>query len=332
MNNDTEWDDNKLLVKASLYGSYARDADRSSQLYGFWSSLYLELLARSALSRIHPVLLADPKDGKNILYVFGVPIQNGGPTSIPAKIAYNRCHKLIETFDDKALKHCMLMAQARNTEVHSGDSGFEAMTHNRWQSEHYRVTKTLCDFLKADIADFFDAEEAADSEKYLATSTQELAGRTKGKLNIKSEWFRSLDSTEQNERREVSVEKAREIAGSHTLHETQACPACCCSGILVGERDIGRKVKLVNDSLIEHVTVASSRFICGACRLDLNREELMAVGLLPTFSRGNLLDPVEHFGVDPREYFDIDDLEPHEIDDIARSHGYYYSEPDYGND
>jgi len=332
MSNETEWESSKFLSKAVVYGGYSKGVDRSTPLYGFWSALSLELLARAALAKIHPVLLADPQDGKNILYVFGVAIPKGEPMSIPAKSVYTRCLSLISEYDEKALQHCLFMARARNTEVHSGDSGFEQMTHNRWQPEHYRVIKTLCDFLQEDLEGFFDLKEASAIEDVLAASSKEIEGVAKGKVKTNTAWFKGLPETERDELGAAAIEAAKTILGPHVFDKEHKCAACSSIGLLSGDRDVGRNVKLDDGNLIETITVMSARFCCGACRLDLNREELIAVGMSPTFTHERWVDPVEHFEVDPRDYFDIDDLDTSELEDLVRRRGLYIDEPDYGND
>ena len=305
---ETEWDSEKLLTKATVYAGYARGVERSSPLYGFWSTLYLELLARSALSKVHPVLLADPQDGKNILYVFGVPILKGEPISIPAKSVYSRCLGLLDDYDERASIHCLAMAKSRNTEVHSGDSGFEQLTHNRWQPEHYRVVKILCEFLGADISDFFDPKEAAAIEEVLEASTKQLEGVARGKVKTNKNWFKCLPQTEQESLSEGSVGEAQGLVGKHGYTSEQKCVACSSPGLLFGGRELDRKVQLVDGDLTETVTMVSSRFVCGACRLDLNRDELIALELPPTFSEDRSVGPVEYFGVNPLDYLDIDEL------------------------
>lgn len=333
MSGDTEWEKGKLLAKAIVYAKYAKDADRSSPLYGFWSALYLEILARASLAHIHPVLLADPQDGKNILYVFGVNPGKGEPVSVPAKTVYTRCQALIPAFDDKALQHCSFMAKARNTEVHSGESGFEPMTHNRWQPEHYRVTKILCDSMAENLSHFFEPQEATSIEEALAASSKEVEGIARGKVKTFKSWFESQPEASQNELRHNSIEVAKKkISGVSFMSEIDCC-ACKSRGLIGGDREISRKVKLADDELTQVVTVDTSRFVCGACSIDLNREELISVGLPTTFVDERWVDPVEHFEVDPRDYFDLSELDISELEEAARRHGVYlYDGMDYGND
>src|SRR5262245_33395535 len=67
-----EKSDKALYDKARLFMHLAHEQPIESQLFAFWASLSLELLCRAALAKVHPVLLADPREDGNILYAFGI--------------------------------------------------------------------------------------------------------------------------------------------------------------------------------------------------------------------------------------------------------------------
>jgi hypothetical protein len=62
-----EWSSDALWNKAKLYIGPAFTGDRDSETFPFFAAIGLEFLARAALARVHPSLLADPQDGNNIL-------------------------------------------------------------------------------------------------------------------------------------------------------------------------------------------------------------------------------------------------------------------------
>lgn len=332
MSSDHEWNSDALLEKALLYGSRAVESARDSSLYGFWSSLSLELLARAALAKVHPVLLADPRDGMNILSVFGVPMEKGAPISIPAKTLYSRCLALIPNFDEAAQKHCMFIALIRNKELHSGEAAFEAITHNRWQPEQYRVVKLLCEFLGTDGGVFFPEEEAEAIEEIISDTSKELEGRADNKVKTNKDWFNGLSDDEKERLRADADNHVDTVVNAHRYSQACNCPACASSGVIAGDRVQNMKVSLEEGALIQTASVSTARYYCGTCKLDLNRAELSAVGLPASMIVKEEIDPIDHFGVDPRDYFDIYDLDPSEAAEYAERHGFYLSEPDYGND
>src|SRR5271169_4329757 len=114
-----DWGFDVLYNKARTYVARAHDESVDSPLFGFWMSLALELLCRAALAKKHPVLLADPTNEGNIQYVFGINPKSN-PKSVQAKAVFARCSVFMEGFTDKMAAHCLIMADRRNSELHSG--------------------------------------------------------------------------------------------------------------------------------------------------------------------------------------------------------------------
>jgi len=117
----------------------------------------LELLARAALAQIHPALLADPKEPDNIQYVFGI-IPRNVPRSIQAKALFARCSVFITDFTDKMSGHCLIMADRRNSELHSGAAAFEGIDNSKWLPSTYEVVDVLLKHLQRDFTDFLGDE------------------------------------------------------------------------------------------------------------------------------------------------------------------------------
>src|SRR6266403_2117439 len=148
-----DWSSESLYGKAKLYAQRAHDEPVESAQFGFWMSLSLELLARAALAQIHPVLLADPKEPDNIQYAFGI-IPKNVPKSIQAKALFARCSVFIAGFTDKMSGHCLIMADRRNSELHSGAAAFEGIDNSKWLPSTYEVIDVLLTHLKRDFTDF----------------------------------------------------------------------------------------------------------------------------------------------------------------------------------
>jgi hypothetical protein len=113
-----DWASEKLFAKAKLYGERAHEQRIDSPLFGMWMSLCLELLSRAALSKIHPVLLADPREEGNIHYSFGVNPKTN-PRSIQAKTVFARCSIFVPDFTDQMAAQCLIIADRRNKELHT---------------------------------------------------------------------------------------------------------------------------------------------------------------------------------------------------------------------
>jgi hypothetical protein len=324
-----QWDHSRLLTKAELYCARANDCSKDDPLFGFWSSLYLELLARAALAKIHPSLLADPKDGSNILYGFGVQKTDGKPPiSIPAKSVYHRCVQLISGFDINMEAHCNFMAGTRNLELHSGEAAFEPLSAQKWITEQFSTVEVLCKHIDVDLTRFFIEDEQTEIRARMALNLKESAKRSRTLIDAAKMKFDSLTPQQQLERK--SLDAVRQLAMEKSYHQILECPACKSRGVLSGDYVASSKVSLKDDELVERKEVRTSLFQCPSCELELSRELLLAIQLPSSFYINSFTDPVSHFGVDLSDYveaFDDDTLVDH-----LRSRGYYMDEPDYGND
>jgi len=78
----SDWTYDGLWAKTRAYSQRASHEDTDGPLFPLWSTLSLEFLARSSLAYIHPALLADPREGENVLHAFGYEIEST-PRSIP---------------------------------------------------------------------------------------------------------------------------------------------------------------------------------------------------------------------------------------------------------
>jgi hypothetical protein len=123
-----EWHSDALFNKAKSYIELAFEADRGSYPFPLLAAVALELLGKSALAKIHPALIADPRgEGRSILYAFGVPQKPDGsrPQTIVAKTVFSRLEELVPNFTEDDRKHCIEMSERRNREVHTGEFAYE---------------------------------------------------------------------------------------------------------------------------------------------------------------------------------------------------------------
>jgi hypothetical protein len=112
---------------------------------GLWSGLALELLGRAALARISPTLLADHKDGNNLLYALGFTPKAARfvPRSIEIGAVFERLNGLIPEFTKDLADFSVLHMQRRNQELHSGDSSFDSLAPSSWLPTYYRACTAL---------------------------------------------------------------------------------------------------------------------------------------------------------------------------------------------
>ena len=108
------YDHEALWIKAKLFLNHAMDPGdvRPFEERALWASLALELLAKSALSRVSPLLIATPQeDGTNLLIAAGLVSGEARFHSISARTLFERCHKAFKPFNKR---EALAIAEARN--------------------------------------------------------------------------------------------------------------------------------------------------------------------------------------------------------------------------
>src|SRR5215510_7722505 len=115
MSTPTEWDPNLLWNKAVSYANRASDGVAGEET--LFSCLALELLARAALTAIHPALNADPQnEGAHIMYACGIPMRAGQPKSVPVHAVFARLEAAYPVFKPHR-PICEYLITLRNEEV-----------------------------------------------------------------------------------------------------------------------------------------------------------------------------------------------------------------------
>lgn len=302
----TPYDEHALWHKAKLFVNHAMDPEepRTFDERALWASLALELLAKAALARTSPLLVAAPnEDGTNLLIASGLVEGDARFESVKASTLYNRCQRAFKPFN---LKEAQAITRARNEYLHGSSAQFTRIPAEAWWPRYWAQAIILINAQDRSIDDLVGPDRNRIVENYL----------TKNKMNIehRAEMLiaRSKQRLAQHRSGDMPAKLAKGWASPVDLsaglaHQTEAtCPACDAVGILEGE--------LVEDSEIKSeqvaeddfdvwvsLTIGSEYFSCTECRLTLDSWELIDAADLPgSFS-------------DVGEYGD-------------------YMEPDYGND
>lgn len=311
-----DWSAEALYGKARVYMRRAQGEPVASALFGFWTSLALELLCRAALAHIHPVLLADPTAEGNIQYAFGIN-PKGNPRSVHAKTVFARCSVFIEGFTDAMSGHCLIMADRRNAELHTGAAAFEGTDNSSWLPPTYEVIEVLLAHVGKGLDDFL-----GDHAKTAQSMLEDRRGTRKKEVNDRIAAARKAFAAMPAEEREKRVEHAAaRIAAwqkENALRRQCACPACGSVAAMSGET-LGRGPVRLNEeesTICREVRVLPNRFACVACQLTLTGfQELNEAGLGAIYTVIEEEDPIEFFGIIPEEHVDIDDLIRDRYDD-----------------
>ena len=272
-------------------------------------SLALELLARSALAAIHPVLLADPREQDNIHYAFGINPKNP-PKSIPAKALFARCSVFIVGFTDKMSGHCLIVSDRRNAELHSGSAAFEGIDNSKWLPETYEVMQVLLTHLKRDFKDFIGDHSDVALET-LKGRRDNMKREVLEKIASAKKAFEGLSPEEKVTVNETAATMIAAWMKGTRLRKECICPACANKAVIGGETVSRSPVRIdeESNSITRQVRVLPNKLRCPFCKLTLNSfQEVNVAGLGNIFTIEEEQDPVEFFGIDPEEYVDIEEI------------------------
>lgn len=306
---EMDWESEALYNKAKLYAMRAHNEPIDSSLFAFWMSLALELLARAALSSIHPALLADPREPDNLHYAFGI-FPKRIPLSIPSKALYARCSVFIPSFTDKMSAHCLIVADRRNAELHSGAAAFEGLNNASWLPATYEVSEVLLNHLKRNFTDFL-GDHAAVAVEALKDRRENLVRDVQQRLAEARRKYEALSTDERTALASTANQKIALWLKGTLLRRTSECPACGNSAVIGGEA-LGRspvRIDPEENRMSREVRVLPNKLHCPYCEIVLNSfQEVREAGRGDLFTVEEREDPIEFFGIDPEEYVDVEEL------------------------
>ncbi|RLL69095.1 hypothetical protein [Streptomyces sp. Z26] len=309
------FDHEALWTKAKLFLNRAMDDDtRSFDEQALWAALALELLAKAALARVSPLLIAEPnEEGTNLLIASGLVKGDAKFTSVRAKTLMARCHKAFKPFDQA---EAMKIIHGRNEYLHSSGTGFMAIPSHAWWPRYWAQAAILVTALDRDVEELVGGDREFTVTKYLEQNAKNLEQRTEALIErAKQRRQQWLDGTLPAK---VAAEwKTGQYLSAQMSHsEAATCPACESAGLIEGEEELGQDVNYrpsadsgQDEEYYEYLedvsvtlTIGAEYFSCPACQLVLNSYDL-----------------IRQAGMDTE--FDVEG----DIDDIAQ-------EPEYGND
>jgi RNase P subunit RPR2 len=300
-----EWTEPVLWEKARLFMQRALEADREGPLFPFWAALSLELLARSALARVHPALLADPREPDNILAVFGYRTSDRALSSIPAKAVFSRCAVVVPNFTTDDAKFCQRIASLRNEELHSGNAAFADYPTGQWLGDYYRVCELLLTYLDKDLKSLLGDSGEVKAAKQLIKATQtKIEKAVKDSIAAKRRYFEQMDETERRER--VTLASSQQPSA---YQKRVSCPSCDSPCILEGDVVSVSGPRTVEDGVEREVVILPTKLTCQACDLQLRGlSHLYAArrDLAGQFTDATFESPEDFYGIDIGPQYDVE--------------------------
>lgn len=300
-----EWSESTLWEKARLFMQRALEEDREGPLFPFWAALSLEVLARSVLARVHPALLADPREPDNILAVFGYRTSDRTISSIPAKAVFSRCAVIVPDFTADDARFCQRIASLRNEELHSGSPAFADYPTGQWLGDYYRVCKLLLAHCRKSLKDFLgDLGEVKAANQLIKATQGKIEKAVKDSIAAKRREFEQLNEAE---RRERIVLAASEQPSGYQKHTS--CPSCASPCILAGDIVSVSGPRTVEDGIERDAVILPTRLTCKACGLQLNGvSHLYAANrnLAGQFKHTTYESPEDFYGIDVGPQYDYE--------------------------
>jgi hypothetical protein len=139
----SSYDHEALWLKSKLFLNWALEdgEHRTFDERALWASMALELLAKAALSKVSPLLIATPtEEGANILIAAGLISGDARFESIKASTLFKRCARAYKPFNDT---HALAIAQARNNFLHGGEAAFTKMPPEAWWPRYWTLAIIL---------------------------------------------------------------------------------------------------------------------------------------------------------------------------------------------
>jgi hypothetical protein len=286
------FDHETLWLKAKLFLNRAMDDEpgRSFDEQALWATLALELLAKAALARVSPVLIAEPnEDGKHILAAAGLGDNESFFMSVRAKTVFIRCNRAFKPFSDtKAIR----LANARNEYLHGGGMGFGVTAAKQWWPEFWALATILVDSQDKTLEDLVGASRIDVVTKHLETNKKYAQERVKSLISsARSRFEQKRDGSLPSNR--LNLWKSPEqLRLGLKYADSATCPACGEEGVVEGEEvdnirvEGARWVQVSEDDYVFEGQgfgdVTAEYFSCANCQLVLENYELMEAADMDT--------------------------------------------------
>jgi len=296
------WERDPLWAKARLFFERAFDESRDAPTFGFWCSLGLELLARSALASISPTLLAEPdREQKHLLHALNRGSERIPRKSIPTVQVFNLCCTLFPDFTKEDFTAAMALINRRNEELHSGAAAFDEYPSSQWLGGFYRACKLLSAAMGETLTSLFGEEEAMVASEILTENQNEVRKCVEDSIASHHKAFEERSSDDREKAATEAKISGKRLAMLH--HHRVVCPSCKCVATVQGKAFGKEHISDNEGKIIVRQAVAPMSFACSACGLKLDSyAQLEVAGLGGHYQRKTTYSPDEYYGlIDPED-------------------------------
>lgn len=298
------YDYEALWLKAKLFLNRAMDENDSRPFdeRALWASLALELLAKAALARVSPLLIAEPtEEGTNLLIASGLVEGDARFISVRAKTVYSRCHKAFKPFSDS---EATKITQARNEYLHGSAAGFTSIPPEAWWPRYWNLAVILISAMERDVEDLVGTDRDSIVEAHLLQNKKNIEHRTEMLIERAKQRLSQHKAGTLPARVAADWAPGRNLSAGLRYSEAEACPACGGWGTIEGDEaeDVEVRYEQVADDDFDvaiDVTASSEYFSCSSCGLVLNNYQLLEqAGFEPSFAAEGSSDDVPDYEAD----------------------------------
>lgn len=282
------FDREALWAKAKVFINRAFDSSEAGDFpqAAMWAALALELLGKSALSRVNPCLIADPNDdGLSLMIAAGLSHDHSRAKSIPAKAVMSRCERAFQPFSSKEAAR---ITQARNEELHSGLLPFDGIADQKgWWQRYWVQAEILIEAQGETTTSFVGSKRATIVQDHLDANAEYVKRQTALMITKAATHWASISQN-------PSPRGLRRLTLLAEFSADQTCPACKQQGLLQGDDVAHSDVDFDPEGPggSEQLDVYSDSFECPSCGLFLvGQQYLTEAGLPDTFAAEREYEP-----------------------------------------
>ncbi|MCK6685927.1 MAG: hypothetical protein L6R30_26325 [Thermoanaerobaculia bacterium] len=305
------WSVDALLAKAQRYADEMLRHPHDDWRFGLASTFVLEFVARAALAKVSPTLLADWKNSRdwdNVYFALGFTPKTSRfiPRSVGVAIVLQRIAAILPAFTEELEGFAIQHMNYRNEELHTGTTPFDGVRPN-WLAPFYETCVILLKSLGEDLSLLVGPEESAAADDLIAASRDSSAKAVGRAIEEHQRRWAALEEAE----KEKASRQASTWAIRQAGHRVR-CPACGSDALLTGRPFTGPSLRLNGDQLIvETQEYLPAKFECIACRLKISGlSQLTVCDLGSPYKATTTYDAAEYYAPDdPYRGFDDDNNE-----------------------
>jgi hypothetical protein len=306
MSTRREIDPQHLWAKAILYFERAYENANDPALFGLFFATGSELLIKSHLAGISPMLILDYTNQSKARGALLALLGYGKETSVRSAnhgdlvAIIPQIHPKIDVTDLEKL------SMLRNVEIHSGLAAFT--DQHSWLPGSLCAIDEICIASGKTLQDLIGDENAESALKIISKDSNKVKRLVKTKMSEAKAIFKKLDKKEKATR--IEQAKRDSINASHLGYHVVDCPICKSRAKVSGRTFGETKIIHSGDQVIERTTMTPYSLKCTTCGLELSTYAEMAIAeIANTYTKRKIYRHDEYYNIssegdDPIDEYD----------------------------